>query len=351
MDCMDRMESTDTTSAAGGVLAGRRVSSNLQFARLGLALLALLAPGDSRAQSPDSPAPRPARVLEFPDRDMGMLMIRDVASENPRDWERISDARGRVEIPAGKEVAWYIDGYAARDDLSFIAALPPDAIHEINLNWREIPDAQLANVARLTGLEILYLGIAPKVTDAGLRELAPLKKLRVLDLRMVEITDAGLVALADLPALEELSLHQTKITDAGLANLAGCKSLRKLGLWYSMVGDAGMVHLANLPRLESVDFPGSIGDPGIAELVKIPTLRELLFHANGGISDRGMEMLATLPNLETLYVSSDRVTDQGLMALARSAAPLDTIYLNRTRATQTGFRTLKERRPGRVVIH
>ena len=59
-----------------------------------------------------------------------------------------------------------------------------------------------------------------KVTDAGLKEVAKLKKLERLYLRDTQITDAGLKEVAKLNQLSYLDLQAClKITDAGLAKL------------------------------------------------------------------------------------------------------------------------------------
>src|SRR6516162_4261566 len=68
------------------------------------------------------------------------------------------------------------------------------------------------------------------LTDAGLKELARLKSLGVLNLRQTQVTDRGLKELTRLKNLKSLHLDATKVTDAGLKELAGCKSLQTLNL-------------------------------------------------------------------------------------------------------------------------
>ena len=57
------------------------------------------------------------------------------------------------------------------------------------------------------------------MTDAGLKELAPLTQLRTLDLNETGVTDAGLKELAPLTQLRTLDLSETGVTDAGLKEL------------------------------------------------------------------------------------------------------------------------------------
>jgi hypothetical protein len=57
------------------------------------------------------------------------------------------------------------------------------------------------------------------VTDAGLKELAPLKQLTTLSLFGTKVTDAGLKGLAPLKSLTELDLFDTQVTDSGVKEL------------------------------------------------------------------------------------------------------------------------------------
>ena len=61
----------------------------------------------------------------------------------------------------------------------------------------------------------------PKVTDADLKELAPLKQLQALHLAETKITDVGLKELAGMKPLQSLSLSGAAITDAGLKEQIG----------------------------------------------------------------------------------------------------------------------------------
>ena len=76
----------------------------------------------------------------------------------------------------------------------------------------EITEADLAKVP--------YLNLSnTKITDAGLKEMAKFKNLKILDLSSTQITDAGLKELAKLQNLGILELYSTKITGVGVAEL------------------------------------------------------------------------------------------------------------------------------------
>jgi hypothetical protein len=87
----------------------------------------------------------------------------------------------------------------------------------------QITDAMLEDLASLGHLQILRLGGSRGVSDAGMRHIARLPRLRHLDLSGTGITDSGLDALGDLPELETVSLAWTRVTDAGAMRLAGCE--------------------------------------------------------------------------------------------------------------------------------
>src|SRR5262249_36203459 len=89
-------------------------------------------------------------------------------------------------------------------------------------------------------VSVAVLGISErKLTDADLKELAPLDHLRTLSLVYTMITDAGLKHLATYPQLDYLSLFDSAITDAGLEHVAALKQLRELSLWQTKVTDSG----------------------------------------------------------------------------------------------------------------
>jgi hypothetical protein len=90
-----------------------------------------------------------------------------------------------------------------------------------------------------------------KMTDAGLRELAALKRLKVLYLHRTKVTDAGLKELAGFGHLEKLYLGATRVTDAGLKELRGLKRLTMLDLRFTPVTKGGAAELQKaLPMLK-----------------------------------------------------------------------------------------------------
>ncbi len=103
---------------------------------------------------------------------------------------------------------------------------------------------------KATGKPVVTVSLGyTKVTDAGLKELAPLKNLTTFNLNGTEVTSAGLKELAPLKNLTNLDLWGTKVTDAGLKELANLKNLAALDLGRTEVTDAGMKELQKaLPK-------------------------------------------------------------------------------------------------------
>jgi hypothetical protein len=79
---------------------------------------------------------------------------------------------------------------------------------------------QVERDPRLPGMPVVAVAVfGTKMTDAGLKALAPLKELRRLRLGLTEVTDAGLKELAALTQLRSRSLGGTQVTGAGLADV------------------------------------------------------------------------------------------------------------------------------------
>ncbi len=86
---------------------------------------------------------------------------------------------------------------------------PGKPVVTVKLSDTDVTDAGLKELAPLKNLTTLYLGCT-KVTDAGLKELAPLKNLTTLDLRATQVTGAGLKELAPLKNLTTLYLSRRR---------------------------------------------------------------------------------------------------------------------------------------------
>lgn len=171
-----------------------------------------------------------------------------------------------------------------------IEALPDDTQHVIGTG---IVDDDVPALLRLRHLETLELHaifgspLTPgqtlrpmhTLTDEGLARLASLKQLRVLHLgNQTEIGAAGLDMLAHLPHLEELVVQTCTADDEAFSVLSR------------------MPHLAVL-RLNGCT---KIGEPTIARIAAIGTLRGLSLAACGHLQQEWLTKLAAMQRLELL---------------------------------------------------
>ena len=142
----------------------------------------------------------------------------------------------RPDAPAGKSDA---PAAAISHDLDAdvekaITALGGIAYHDANAPGKPINKVQF---------------IDPKLTDAGLKELAGLKSLRDLNLSNTRVTDAGMKEVARFKNLRVLYLDKTAVTDLGLKELASLKSLEILYVNGLNVTEAGVAELRKaLPK-------------------------------------------------------------------------------------------------------
>src|SRR5207302_1019475 len=116
----------------------------------------------------------------------------------------------------------------------------------ILFDWREGLLAKLPDPARPFALYLYFYPFGTEMTDAGLKELAELKRLQWLGLSCSSLTDGGLKDLARLKSLQSLDLGGTKVTGTGLKELAELKDLQALQLSHTKVTDAGLKELAGL---------------------------------------------------------------------------------------------------------
>jgi hypothetical protein len=163
----------------------------------------------------------------------------------------------------------------------------------------QIDDAGLAYVGRLKQLDSLYFWDAPNITDAGVKQLRDMPRLRYIHLNDSQIGDEGLAALARLPNLEGLILQGNRITDAGVAHLAGHPKLKLLWIGTldarSPISDASVAHLATIDQLEELDLQHtSVTPQRLPPLARLKKLKSLLLR--GSTADDYAAVAPLFPN-------------------------------------------------------
>ncbi len=321
------------------------------------------------------------RVLHFPaDRSLGSVQVLDERIERRIDglnywedgalqeWQYVGQARGEVEIPAGKRVRLDLNRRSG-NDLATLAKLGPDELYELRIGERA-DDRCLHHVVHLSGLKVLefprsfarelpvftanglrLLGglggverlIAPTgLTDAGLASLVEaLPRLKTLFLFGHRLTDSGLEPLTRLASLEELVIGDGRLKDASLEPLARVPSLRYLSFQGDGFTDGALEHVRAIATLETLDLPTAIGNAGIAHLAGHRRLEAL---AVAGATDEGLRHLKAIPSLKRLDLDSLRgtsITNAGLVHL-RELKLLEHLRLPSVDMTEEGLAHLAE---------
>ena len=271
------------------------------------------------------------------------------------------------------------EGLTIRIEPADVEALPAGTR---NVLATDIEDDCMPALARLRGLEQLeivaewaspgmrkVLPAVRSVTDAGLRNLDGLPRLRILRLGgELEVEGPGLEVLAHLPALEELSLELMKVDDAGLANLARAARLQRLRLSYAQgfgrpttdvvarltslreLSLTGCVHmdeqwlaqLAAMRQLESLDL-SMIGSHSLSSGLSVPLPPA---EPGSGVTDGVLAALAGATNLRTLLLGQAGITGSGLRHL-QGLPGLGSLDLGGTPVTGADLRWLP---PGIEVL-
>lgn len=172
----------------------------------------------------------------------------------------------------------------------------------------QMTDAMIQDVSSIEHITSLKLGGSRSVTDAGMRHLSRLSRLRYLDLSGTGITDQGLEVLRALPELETISLAWTGVTDDGVANLSGCERLVNVNLQGTSSGDGALRALAGMARLCQLRTGNAVTDAGLALLNEMPIFKSW----HGGEPKMGLLSYDAGPNYLSLR---GRFTDCGMKEL------------------------------------
>ena len=252
------------------------------------------------------------RTLSFPaEASLGRLIAIDPATTSQSTawqwgWDRIGEplgeARGEVRIPAGTRLALALDAKAG-GALAALGRLPAGALEKvvaydlplsatlleglqrikpptgIYLHQQEMSDADAARLAGLGALRGLRVSNGKPITSVTLAALGRLKGLEQLFLESESIDSRGLIHLAQLPALWSLYLRCVS-PGPGLRDLAKCATLKEL----------------TLRHLEG---------PGLRDLTLPPSCMALMLSGTGKYEARDFAAIARLDGLETLSISCE----------------------------------------------
>jgi hypothetical protein len=152
-----------------------------------------------------------------------------------------------------------------------------------------IDDVFLEGLARFQQVRFLCLRFGP-VTDTGMKEIAKLKDLTHLELSSLgnraNVEDSaqtknfndGIKQLASLTKLKVLNLSETRIGDDGVKHLAKMKQLQVLNLRATKITNVGLDALMGLTELTTLDLRDTeITKDGVERLKKALPKATILF--------------------------------------------------------------------------
>ncbi|XP_030072401.1 F-box and leucine-rich repeat protein 13 [Microcaecilia unicolor] len=213
-------------------------------------------------------------------------------------------------------------------DIAFKALAQGKKITKIRIegnNW--ITDSSLKSFSKhCLHLSHIYVADCQKITDHGLKALASMKNILVLNVAdCIRISDPGVRHFLEGSSglkIRELNLTNcVRISDISLLRIAQrCHSLTYLNLRYcENVTDSGIELLGNMQSLISIDLSGTnISDQGLAALGTRGKIKELIVSECLGITDMGMKKFCQqVKELEQLDVSHClKVTNRSMKTVA-----------------------------------
>jgi hypothetical protein len=197
----------------------------------------------------------------------------------------------------------------ARDDLMPVIAEMP-YLRFLGAQDTPAGDDGFVALSRSRSIEYLWGRRCHNLQRRGFAALADMPALRGLSVSCLNVDDAGISALPRFPALRELM--PMDVPDAGYRHIGRCHQLESLILMYCRdTTDAATEHLASLGQLTCY-FTSytTITDRTPAILSGMNSLERITFDTCHGLTDAGIAQLARLPRLRELQVSGRGITDR-----------------------------------------
>lgn len=179
------------------------------------------------------------------------------------------------------------------------------------LNFTDVRGPGLEQLQHLS--ELRNLTISSNLLDGSfLRHPEALGKLEKVNLVHSSITDDGLEAGSPLPQVRSLALSGTQVTGIGVKHLKGWNKLEVLRLDGHQLTATAADHLNDLPKLRELTLRTWHGEPHtrvtdgtLRNLRLAPRLESLRIYGPGSITAAGIAQLAKLPNLKEVEFGSD----------------------------------------------
>lgn len=243
----------------------------------------------------------------------------------------------------------------------------------VHLSGKRLDDQNLMRLGRLASVSEIILERGT-CTDAGIRALVPLSRLKQLTLNQCGwFGDDAAALLSQMTKLQLLALTGTSLTDAGLHHLLSLKDLVHLDLTNNRQLTArGIARLAELPRLRYLriqDITMSIAEskmlresmpdvtvfsspeflaevqPLVERGVEIGgssedgTVSSVWLHTGSELDEPLRRVISNLPDLTLVSSEGSRISDDDLRWLG-GLAKLRTLYLIDEPVSAQGLRLL-----------
>ena len=196
-------------------------------------------------------------------------------------------------------------------------------------------DAQCQILPKLPHLRRLALW-QTRITDDGLSSIGKCTGLEALDIHGTYVTDLGLSSLSGLEQLSLLKLGRG-IEGPGLRHVAPLKSLKILDLSHAALLP-GSVELLAGAQLRSLQLPRMIDSAMIPALASMPHLEELN-QAIINATDEDTEYLPRCKRLKRLDLRGPELTDRAAKCVAQMRN-LEFLCLDANRCTQESLEML-----------
>jgi hypothetical protein len=261
------------------------------------------------------------RTLRFPEESiLGTLFIRDWAFASVQigadvgTWVEHGSARGKVEIPAGKEVR-LVFSPAQSANLSALRRLGKYDLQSLDLHDCPVGDAGMAHIAHLTGLFELSIDNT-LVGPAGYTTLRRMTSIRVASIIATTLGDPGRRFIGQQPYLEHIDADRADLNDDWLLELPAMDRLTFLSLDDTEgITDRGIAEIAKHRNIENLFLSYTkLSDEGLKKIQSIKTMRRLWMEGTQ-ITDASMEGFRQMPSIAEIGVAYTAVSNEGLMRL------------------------------------
>jgi sugar lactone lactonase YvrE len=217
----------------------------------------------------------------------------------------------------------------------------------LNVCLTAVSDDGFEHLAGMTRMKRMVV-CSSKITGIGFKHLAGMTQLESINLHSSPASDAGLEAIGKLTNLRRLEIVHTTVTDAGLKHLAALTNLRQLHVASHDTTENALPFLAKLTELDQLDvYEKAASNATCAQIVKLPKLRSLML-ITGTFDDDGVKSLAGLTTLEELTLNSAKVTDASIDAIGK-LTKLRKLNLGGTKITADGRAKLAKVLPKTVI--